>query len=72
MLRRLVPEDLGFYHTLQQHGHCKFVQGDHIGGALSNAKKEERGGRAQNYKAACPPYMFPLPPPTICNLHLSS
>ena len=53
--RWLVPEDMAFFHTLERFGHCKLLQGDYIGGAVSNAKKAEMGSRKQNYKAACSP-----------------
>ena len=51
------PQDLAFFNTCCLHGRGHLIQGDHVGGAISNAKKEfcQDTTRGARFKAACHP-----------------
>ena len=54
VFRWLVPEDLVFYHTLQQWGMVTMIQGQHVGGAISNAKEKGLSRKEKPQPKAAP------------------
>ena len=53
--RWFVPEDIGFFETLQKSGQTKqYYLCYHVGGAISNARNPKGMSRGELYEAASP------------------